>query len=246
ALELLEKNSAEKAPPAEAFNLMRPRSFCPACKVGIKARHLAPILSYLFLRGKCASCGKQISPRYPLVEILAGLTTLLIVWIFGLTVTGMLACLLTWALICLALIDHDSQMLPTSITLPLLWLGLLANLFGIFASIEAAVAGAMFGYLTLWGVAHAFKLVTGKVGMGHGDFHLLAALGAWLGWQFLPQIILVSSLMGAVAGGVALLRYRESRYYPFGPYLAIAGWVALVWGKEINQLYMSYTSWPMS
>jgi leader peptidase (prepilin peptidase)/N-methyltransferase len=230
--------------PAEAptgtFNLVLPNSSCPHCSHEIKPWENIPVISYLFLRGKCSSCKAPISMRYPLVELACGLLSAFIAWHFGFTwqAGGMLV--LTWGLLAMSLIDVDHQLLPDSLVLPLLWLGLIANSFGLFTSLEDALWGAIAGYLSLWSVYWLFKLVTGKEGMGYGDFKLLAMLGAWGGWQVLPLTILLSSLVGAVLGLIMLrLRNAEtSTPIPFGPYLAIAGWIALLWGEQITANYL--------
>ncbi|MGB4074207.1 prepilin peptidase [Pseudomonas sp.] len=224
----------------EFFNLILPNSQCPHCSHEIKPWENIPVISYLFLRGKCSSCKAHISLRYPLVELTCGLLSAYIAWHFGFTwqAGGML--LLTWGLLAMSLIDADHQLLPDSLVLPLLWLGLIANSFGLFSSLEDALWGAIAGYLSLWSVYWLFKLVTGKEGMGHGDFKLLAMLGAWGGWQVLPLTILLSSLVGAVLG-IIMLRLRNaetSTPIPFGPYLAIAGWIALLWGEQITSGYL--------
>jgi leader peptidase (prepilin peptidase)/N-methyltransferase len=226
--------------PVETFNLVLPNSQCPHCAHEIKPWENIPVISYLFLRGKCSSCKAPISLRYPLVELTCGLLSAYIAWHFGFTwqAGGML--LLTWGLLAMSLIDVDHQLLPDSLVLPLLWLGLIANSFGVFTSLEDALWGAIAGYLSLWSVYWLFKLVTGKEGMGYGDFKLLAMLGAWGGWQVLPLTILLSSLVGAVLG-LMMLRLRNaetSTPIPFGPYLAIAGWIALLWGDQITANYL--------
>ena len=214
---------------ATALTLARPRSRCPSCGHQITALENIPIISYALLRGRCSSCGTSISPRYPVVEAVTGLLSAYAVWHFGPTLQGAGALLLIWALIALTGIDFDTQLLPDSITLPLLWLGLAFNLAGTYADLFSAVIGAMIGYLTLWSVFWLFKLATGKEGMGFGDFKLLAALGAWLGWQMLPAIILLSSIVGAVVGISLIVANRHGRNtpIPFGPYLAAAGIIAL-------------------
>jgi leader peptidase (prepilin peptidase)/N-methyltransferase len=227
-------------PQAGTFNLVLPNSSCPHCAHEIKPWENIPIISYLFLRGKCSSCKAPISVRYPLVELSCGVLSAYIAWHFGFTwqAGGML--LLTWGLLAMSLIDVDHQLLPDSLVLPLLWLGLIANSFGVFTSLEDALWGAIAGYLSLWSVYWLFKLVTGKEGMGYGDFKLLAMLGAWGGWQVLPLTILLSSIVGAVLG-LIMLRLRNaatSTPIPFGPYLAIAGWIALLWGDQITASYL--------
>lgn len=229
---------ADTATPA--FNLLLPNSSCPHCAHEIKPWENIPVISYLFLRGKCSSCKTHISLRYPLVELTCGLLSAYIAWHFGFTWQAGGVLLLTWGLLAMSLIDADHQLLPDSLVLPLLWLGLIANSFGLFSSLEDALWGAIGGYLSLWSVYWLFKLVTGKEGMGHGDFKLLAMLGAWGGWQVLPLTILLSSLVGAVLG-IIMLRLRNaetSTPIPFGPYLAIAGWIALLWGEQITSGYL--------
>jgi leader peptidase (prepilin peptidase)/N-methyltransferase len=226
--------------PGATFNLVLPNSKCPQCGHEIKPWENIPVISYLFLRGKCSSCKTPISKRYPLVELSCGLLSAYIAWHFGFTwqAGGML--LLTWGLLAMSLIDADHQLLPDALVLPLLWLGLILNHFGLFTSLEDALWGAVAGYLSLWSVYWLFKLITGKEGMGYGDFKLLAMLGAWGGWQVLPLTILLSSLVGAVLGLIMLrLRNAEtSTPIPFGPYLAIAGWISLLWGEQITSGYL--------
>ena len=224
----------------EPFSLIRPRSRCPSCGHPISALENIPILSWLWLRGRCSDCHAPISPRYPIVEAVTGLCSAAAAAYFGYGWMLLGALLLIWSLIALTFIDADTQLLPDSITLPLLWMGLCFNLFGVFADLSSAVLGAMVGYLSLWSVYWAFKLVTGKEGMGYGDFKLLAALGAWLGWQMLPLIILLSSLVGAAVGIVLIILARQGRHVPipFGPYLAAAGLIALIWGKDLTQMYL--------
>ncbi len=233
--ELLELEIA----PEEHLSLSSPASTCPSCGHKIRAWENIPVISYLFLRGKCSSCQMSISLRYPLVEFITGLLTLFIAWQFGFTLQALGALFLTWALISMSLIDFDHQILPDNMTLPLLWLGLMFNLGAVYTDIYSSVIGAMAGYLSLWSVFWLFKLLTGKEGMGYGDFKLLALFGAWLGWQYLPQIILLSSLVGALIGiGMIIFRGRDKNIpIPFGPYLAIAGWISLIYGEEINQGY---------
>lgn len=234
----LELEAAEA--PAEPYNLIVPRSRCPHCGKPIAAYENIPVLSYLLLRGRCSGCGAGISPRYPVVEALTALLSLAVAWHFGPTVQTAAALGLTWTLIALSFIDLDRQLLPDAITLPVLWGGLFLSLFGVFADSASSILGAIFGYLSLWSVFHLFKLATGKEGMGYGDFKLLALLGAWLGWSKLPAIVLLSSLVGAVIGigMIVLLRHDHRVPIPFGPYLAIAGWIALVWGDGINGAYL--------
>jgi leader peptidase (prepilin peptidase) / N-methyltransferase len=227
-------------PKATTFNLVLPNSSCPHCPHEIKPWENIPVISYAFLRGKCSSCKSPISTRYPLVELSCGLLSAFIAWHFGFTWQAGAMLLLTWGLLAMSLIDVDHQLLPDSLVLPLLWLGLIANSFGLFTSLGDALWGAIAGYLSLWSVYWLFKLVTGKEGMGYGDFKLLAMLGAWGGWQVLPLTILLSSLVGAVLGLIMLrLRNAEtSTPIPFGPYLAIAGWIALLWGDQITSGYL--------
>ena len=226
--------------PAQPLGLATPNSHCPHCKAAIKPWQNIPVISYLALGGKCANCAAHISWRYPAIELITGLMTLSLAWYFPPSPALMGAILLTWALIALTMIDVDHQLLPDDITLPLLWLGLLFNLGGTYVSLQDAVIGAMAGYLILWSIYWLFKLLTGKEGMGYGDFKLLAALGAWLGWQLLPVIILLSSLVGAVCGIALMLIKRRGKEIPipFGPYLAMAGWIALLWGDALVARYM--------
>jgi len=226
--------------PGPRYDLVVPRSACPTGTFAIGALENVPVLSWLALRGRCRACGAPISPRYPVVELAAGALAVAAVWQFGPGAKGLAACALLWALLALAFIDADTQLLPDDITLPLLWAGLAANLFGLFVPLASAVVGAMAGYLALWAVYWLFKLVRGKEGMGYGDFKLLAALGAWLGWPMLPQIVLVSSVLGA-AGGILMivLKGRDKAVpLPYGPWLAGAGAVALFFGPAINALYL--------
>lgn len=226
---------------AEPLSLARPRSRCPACGHQISALENIPLISYLFiLKGKCSACGTRIPPRYPIIEAATAVLSAYAAWHFGPTMQTIGALLLVWALVALSAIDFDTQLLPDSITLPLLWLGLAFNLWGVYADLPAAVVGAMAGYLALWSVFWLFKLATGKEGMGYGDFKLLAALGAWLGWQMLPAIILLSSVVGAIVGISLIVVARHGRNIPipFGPYLAAAGVIALFWGNAITQAYL--------
>lgn len=229
-----------------SYNLIVPRSACPHCNHAISALENIPVISYLFLRGKCAGCAASISPRYPIVEAVSGLLSAYAAWHFGFGLAGIAAIILVWALIALTFIDFDTQLLPDSITLPLLWLGLLLNLSGAFTSLPNALIGAVAGYLILWSVYWAFKLTTGKEGMGYGDFKLLAALGAWLGWTMLPLIILLSSLVGAVVGVALIIFAKHGRNIPipFGPYLAGGGLIALFWGQALTQSYLQMLAVP--
>ncbi|WP_405227734.1 prepilin peptidase [Lentisalinibacter sediminis] len=233
--------------PAEPFNLVVPRSRCPQCGAAVRAWQNIPILSYVLLRGRCAGCSASIGVRYPVVEAFTALASVLVAWRFGVTPEAVAALAFTWTLIALAVIDIDHQLLPDSLTLPLLWLGLLLSLWHdtadatvLFQTPREAIIGAAAGYLSLWSVYHLFRLATGKEGMGYGDFKLLAALGAWLGWQMLPLIILLSAAVGAVVGIALMVFTRRGRDVPipFGPYLAAAGWIALLYGREIIDAYL--------
>lgn len=224
------------------FNLFLPHSHCPHCQHQIRAWENIPLVSWLALGGKCSACKAPISKRYILVELWCGLLSAYVAWHFGFSWQAGAALLLTWGLLAMSMIDIDHQLLPDALVLPLLWLGLIVNSFGLFASLEAAVWGAVAGYLLLWSVYWLFKLVTGKEGMGYGDFKLLAMLGAWGGWQLLPLTVLLSSLVGAILGSI-LLRVKKADTgtpIPFGPYLAIAGWVALLWGEQITARYLQF------
>ena len=235
---LLEINDAEPSE-VESYNLVLPRSRCPRCAHKITALENIPILSYILLAGKCSACKAAISLRYPVIEFLSAAIAIFIAWRFGYSVQTILAIILSWSLLVLSMIDIDEQLLPDDITLPFLWLGLFANMFEVFTDIYSSLIGAMLGYGILWSVYMMFKLLTGKEGMGYGDFKLLAMLGAWLGWQVIPLIILLSSICGAVIGiGLIVLRaHDKSKPIPFGPYLALAGWIALVWGTELLGIY---------
>lgn len=230
----------EKPPEQEAFNLARPRSRCPACAHPITALQNVPIASYLALGGKCAACGTRISPRYPLIEALSGLASAYTAWHFGFGLAAFAAMAFLWCMIALSFIDFDTQLLPDSITLLLVWAGLLLNLGSIFVDLRSAVIGAAAGYLSLWSVYWGFRIITGKEGMGFGDFKLLAAIGAWLGWQMLPLVVLASSFVGAIVGVSLMLFAKHGRNVPipFGPYLAVAGAVALFWGKPLTYAYL--------
>ena len=231
----------EPLPEQERFNLAVPRSRCPKCGHMITALENIPVISWLALRGRCRQCQAPISMRYPLIETLCGLLSAYVGWKFGLTLAGAAALLFVWSMIALTFIDFDTQLLPDDITLPLLWAGLLINLNGGgFTDPKSAIIGAAAGYLALWSVYWAFKLVTGKEGMGYGDFKLLAAIGAWFGWQLLPMTILLSSIVGAIVGIALIVFARHGRNVPipFGPYLATAGIIALFWGKMLSQTYL--------
>lgn len=230
----------EPPPLAEKLTLATPRSRCPHCGHVITAVENIPILSYLFLGGRCRACQALIGLRYPLVEVLSGVLSGYAVWRYGANWAGVGALLFIWGMIALTFIDFDTQLLPDTITLSLLWAGLMLNLGGTFTDLKSAVIGAAAGYLSLWTVYWAFKLVTGKEGMGYGDFKLLAAVGAWLGWQMLPLAILASSMVGAVVGIALIVFARHGRNIPipFGPYLAAAAVIALFWGKPLTQQYL--------
>ncbi len=217
------------------FNLFVPRSRCPECQHMITAMENIPIVSYLFLKGQCKSCGAPISLQYPLVELFTLCVSLLVAWKLGATLQTLSALFFIWTLITLSLIDTRTMLLPDNLTLPLLWLGIVVNYFGIFTDLQSSVLGAIFGYLSLWSVYHLFKLFTGKEGMGYGDFKLLAALGAWGGWQILPFTIFASSLIGALFGILLIIikRSNKSHPLPFGPWLAIAGGIALIWRSDL-------------
>jgi leader peptidase (prepilin peptidase)/N-methyltransferase len=228
------------------YNLLVPRSACPHCQHAIGALENIPIISYLLLRGKCKGCGAHISMRYPIVEALSGILSAYAAWHFGFGIAAGAALIMIWALIALTFIDFDTQLLPDAITLPLLWLGLLLNIDATFTSLTNAVVGAVVGYMVLWSVYWLFKLVTGKEGMGYGDFKLLAAIGAWLGWALLPLTILLSSLVGAVVGIALIVITKHGRNIPipFGPYLAGGGLIALFWGQPLTQSYLQLLSAP--
>ncbi|MEB0080303.1 A24 family peptidase [Pseudomonas sp. CCI3.2] len=229
-------------PEPDTFNLMLPHSRCPRCAHKIRAWENLPVISYLFLGGKCSGCKAPISKRYPIIELACGLLSAFIAWHFGFGWQAAAMLVLVWGLLAMSLIDADHQLLPDALVLPLLWLGLIVNTFGLFTNLHDALWGAVAGYMSLWLVFWTFKLVTGKEGMGYGDFKLLAMLGAWGGWQILPLTILLASLVGAVLG-LIMLRLRNastSTPIPFGPYLAIAGWIALLWGGQITASYMQF------
>ncbi len=238
--------SSVPPPASSAYNLFVPRSACPNCGTMITASQNIPVLSYLFLKGKCAKCGAKISARYPIVELVTAILSGVVAWKFGFTWYTGAALLLTWTLIALTFIDFDTQLLPDNMTLPLMWLGLLISLaatipaFGLPVDTRSSILGAVFGYLSLWSVYHLFKLITGKEGMGYGDFKLFAALGAWMGWQMLPLIILLSAFTGAIVGiTLIVVRGRDKNIpIPFGPYLAAAGWIALMWGDKLVSSYL--------
>ena len=226
---------------ADTYNLLTPASNCPKCNHRISALENIPVISYLFLRGRCSGCGTAISIRYPAVEITTAILSVITALHFGYSLQTLAALAFTWTMIPLFLIDFDTQLLPDSITLPLLWAGLLASLFNIFVDSQTSIIGAAAGYLSLWTIYQLFKLATGKEGMGFGDFKLLAAIGAWLGWQVLPVVILFSSVVGAVIG-IALILFKGREHgqpMPFGPFLAAAGWITLLWGNDFIKFYLS-------
>ncbi|GAA0859118.1 A24 family peptidase [Aliiglaciecola litoralis] len=230
------------AKPVDTFNLVKPDSTCPKCQHKIRAWENIPVLSWLFLKGKCSQCKNPISFRYPAVEFLTAFASTIIAWHFGFGWQAAMAVVLTWSLVALIFIDIDKMLLPDQITLPLLWLGLLLSVFNVFVPAHDAIIGAAAGYLSLWSVYWLFKLATGKEGMGFGDFKLLAALGAWIGWQHLAIIILLSSFVGAIIGISMLLVKGKDKgtHIPFGPYLAIAGWLTLIIGQDIADLYWQW------
>lgn len=232
----------EPAPETGRYNLWTPRSQCPACGTQIGAGDNIPVVSWLVLGGKCRRCKARISARYPIVEALTAALSALVAWHFGWGWAGALALVLTWTLIALTFIDADTTLLPDSLTLPLLWLGLLANVWGTYVPLQEAVLGAAAGYLSLWSIYWLFKIATGKEGMGYGDFKLLAALGAWMGWKMLLPIVLLSSVVGAVVGVVLIALARRGREIPipFGPYLAAAGFIALLYGTDITQRVLGF------
>lgn len=224
----------------ERFNLVVPRSRCPNCQKPISAIENIPLLSFLFLKGKCKHCQQSIAKRYPIIELVTGLLSCIVAVHFGFTWPCLFALIFTWSLIAASIIDFDHHLLPDNITMPLLWLGLILALYDVFISIEHALLGAIFGYLALWAVFWGFKFLTGKEGMGYGDFKLLAALGAWCGLMQLPLIVLVSSLLGAIVG-ISMIVFRghqRSKPIPFGPYLAFAGWISLLFGDKIVSAYL--------
>jgi leader peptidase (prepilin peptidase)/N-methyltransferase len=245
--EIAETAAAEL--PTGRFDLVAPRSRCPSCGHTITAIQNIPVISYLVLGGKCGSCQAPISRRYPVIELLTAVMTAIVAWRFGFGWEAAAAILMTWTLIAISVIDIDHQIIPDSISLPLIWAGLFLSLFHESAGAEilfvdpgTAIAGGLAGYLSLWSIYHLFRLLTGKEGMGYGDFKLLAALGAWLGWQMLPLIILLSAFVGAIVG-VALIAFkRQDRNVPipFGPYLAAAGWIAMLYGPQIMDTYLDY------
>ncbi len=233
--ELLQLENKKNNP----INLALPHSFCPHCQNKLRSWHNIPVISYLFLKGKCAFCKTPITWRYPLIELMTGLVTLFIASYYGISGQSCAIMLFTWCLIALTFIDFEHQLLPDIITLPLLWVGLLLNISGTFTTLPAAVIGAVAGYLSLWSVAKLYELATGKAGMGYGDFKLLALIGAWLGWQILPLIVLLASLLGSIVGISLIIFKKHDRHIPisFGPYLAIAGWLGLLFNNELPKIY---------
>ena len=242
-LSKLDKNALDRKIDSypEKYNLIVPTSTCPKCNTKIKPWHNLPILGWLMLKGKCASCEAGISARYPIIEFITAVLVSVLAWHFGPTLQFLFSAILTFCLVALTGIDLDEMLLPDQITLPLLWLGILVNLNGIFVPLDESIIGAMVGYLSLWSVFWLFKLATGKEGMGYGDFKLLAVFGAWLGWQSLPLIILLSSLVGAFVGISLIITKRldSANPIPFGPYIAVAGWISLIWGQDISNWYLS-------
>lgn len=237
--------------PEGRFDLIAPRSRCPSCGHRITAMQNIPVLSYVLLGGKCAGCGSRIPARYPVIELLTGILTGVVAWRFGFGWEAAAAIAMTWALVAISVIDIDHQYIYDNMVLPLVWAGLVLSLWHpmtgagtLFIEPKAAIAGALAGYLSLWSVYHLFRLITGKEGMGYGDFKLLAALGAWLGWTMLPLIILMSAVVGAVTGVlmIAFKQHERSVPIPFGPYLAAAGWIAMLWGEQIVNWYLDYMS----
>ncbi len=229
----------------QRMNLVFPGSNCPTCQHKISALENIPVISYFFLKGRCGSCNAKISLQYPLIETLAGLTTAYIAWHFGFSLQTLFAVLFTWALISLSMIDLRHSLLPDDITLPFMWLGLACNIFNIFTDITSSLIGAILGYGVLWLIFMSFKVITGKEGMGYGDFKLLALLGGWLGWQFLPLIILLSSITASIIG-ISMILFKgrnKASPFPFGPYLAIAGWISLLWGEELIGTYQTIFSY---
>lgn len=227
----------------QVTNLIQPPSHCPHCKTKIKPLHNIPVVSYLWLKGRCGYCSKPINIRYPIVELITMILSMMVAWHFGVSLQLLLGLVFVWGLLTLSVIDIDHHLLPDSITLSLLWLGLTVNAFALFTDIHSALFGAIIGYVSLWLVFHLFKLATGKEGMGYGDFKLFACLGAWLGWQLLPIVILFASVVGVVVGlaMIALGNQQRSQPIPFGPFLCAAGFIALLWGKEITDAYLQYS-----
>lgn len=239
-LEFLDMPAEEKP---ERFNLLLPSSRCPHCDTPIKSWQNIPIISYLFLKGRCANCKTAISARYPLVEFITAIASIIVAAQFGMSLQTVFALLFTWSMIAITMIDYDEKFIPDSITLPVLWVGLLINMHGLFVPLDEAIYGVVAGYLSLWSFTKLFYVVTGKQGMGHGDFKLFALFGAWMGWHVLPFIILASSLVGAVFGILLMATSNANRNtaIPFGPYLAVAGWIALLFGQQIIDWYLRFS-----
>lgn len=240
-----ESSQANSENNKEIFNLILPNSTCPHCQHEIKVIENIPVISFLVLRGKCSSCKQPISWRYPAIEILTAVISAVLAWHFGFSWALLAALVFSYAMIAQAFIDWDTQYLLDDISYPLLWLGLLANTLGVFTTLENAVFGAVIGYLSLWSVFWTYKLITGKEGMGHGDFKLMAVFGAWMGWQYLPLIILLSSVVGSIIGAIIIFSNKNNsvdKPISFGPYLAIAGWISLLWGDAIIQSYLGLMS----
>ncbi len=232
----------ENTQPQEKFNLFVPRSQCPHCGHMITAIENVPVFSYLFLKGKCSSCKTHISAQYPLIEIFTALISVFVAWKIGFGWGALAALFFTWTLITLAFIDAKTMLLPDNLTLPLMWIGIAVNYFGVFVDLQSSVLGAMLGYLSLWSLFHVFRLITGKEGMGYGDFKILAAIGAWGGWQILPFTVFIASLLGAVLGIAWMLiqRKKDSQPIPFGPWLALAGFAGFIWRDEVIQAMNAY------
>jgi len=226
----------------QILTLSTPVSTCPHCQHKIRFYENIPVISWLFLKGKCSQCNNAISMRYPIIEACTAILSVVIAYHFGVSYLTLFALILTWGLICLTMIDIDHMLLPDQITYPLLWLGLLINMQNLIVPLDDAVIGAVAGYMSLFSVMWLFKLLTGKEGMGHGDFKLLAVFGAWMGWQLLPLLILMASAVGAIIGlsMIAFKNHKREQAIPFGPYLAIAGWVCLLWGEGIWQSYLNF------
>ena len=235
-----ELKPAKELAKVEELTLSKPASTCPKCGHKIKVLENIPVSSWLVLKGKCSACANPISARYPIIETITGLTSLVIAMYYGVTWQVLFMLVLTWSLIALTMIDIDKMILPDQITLPLVWLGLILGLNDVFVSIDQAVIGAIVGYMSLWSIFWLFKLITGKEGMGYGDFKLFAVFGAWFGWQLLPLLILMASLVGAIIG-ISMMVFKNhegSKPIPFGPYLAIAGWITALWGEGIWAWYL--------
>jgi leader peptidase (prepilin peptidase)/N-methyltransferase len=237
------KLADERQEETQTLTLVSPGSHCPKCGHKITVLENIPVISYFLLRGACSACHQPISIRYPIIEATSGLLALFTAWHYGYGLQALLAMLLAWSLLTLSVIDIDHKLLPDDITLPLLWLGILINMRGVFTDIHSSLIGVVAGYITLWTVYMGFKILTGKEGMGHGDFKLLAMLGAWLGWQSLPLIILFSSVIGTLVGIglIAFSKHQKNMPIPFGPFLALAGWIVLIWGHELTSVYIQWS-----